>query len=124
MRSPENLELECPECQNKIAFSLYELQKLDHPSLTCVGCGRSYLFEDEKLQGQLKLFVDLCQQLKASEEILSSSCVAVTVGENSIEVPYRLLLTRLNSKMRLQVGAKDVTITFCMDTKEKHPLTY
>jgi hypothetical protein len=122
MKNPHNLELECPECQACIPFSLFELDQSPHPTIGCPDCGRSYLFEDEALRRQLHLFTALCRQLRDSEEILSNTSISVTMGDQHVEVPYKLLLTRLNSKLRLTVGCKEITITFRMDTVQEEKM--
>lgn len=116
MQNPHNLELVCPECETDIPFSLFELDQSSHPAVECHKCGRAFLFEDETLRRQLHLFTALCKQLRDSEEILSDAAVSVTLGDQNVEVPYKLLLTRLNSKLQLTVGNKEISITFRMDT--------
>lgn len=60
---------------------------------------------------QISLFIDLCTQLKKSEEILSSSSIAVNVGSSEVKLPFKLLLTRLRSTLDLEIEGKKVTIS-------------
>jgi hypothetical protein len=60
---------------------------------------------------QISLFIDLCTQLKKSEEILSSSSIAVNVGSSEVKLPFKLLLTRLRSTLDLEIEGSKVTIS-------------
>jgi hypothetical protein len=61
---------------------------------------------------QLKKFELLCRQIHHSEEILSNTSVGIFVGDREIKVPYKLLLTRLNSTLNLMMGDRPLAITF------------
>ena len=112
MKDPRSLEFCCQTCETPVTFDLFELEKEELPCVTCPKCKKEYLFEDETLRRQLNKFVALCNQLRDSEEILGETSVGVTLGDKEVEVPYKLLLTRLNSKLNLEMGGQQVSITF------------
>lgn len=110
MQKGRFLQFGCQECQHPIQFSVFELEKAKE--LKCAGCGMTYNFADEVLRRQLAKFEKLCEQIRASEEILSNTSVGVSVGEKEVKIPYKLLLSRLNSTLDLMVGDRPLTITF------------
>lgn len=59
---------------------------------------------------QIKLFMALCQQIKACEEILSNAAIAVNVGKSEVKLPFKLLLTRLKSTFDLTIDGKKATV--------------
>ena len=107
MKSICDFELHCIQCQEKIPFSIHE--RLDH--LTCSQCKQDYVFSDETLKRQLKKFSHLCEALIEAEEIFSSISVGVNVGDREVKIPYKLLLTRLNTTLDLKVGDKKIKIS-------------
>ena len=111
MQQGQHLQLSCIECKHLIPFSLFEIEK----PLKCLECGKVYAFNDEILKRQLKKFEKLCLQIVDSEEILSQTSIGITVGEKQVEVPYKLLLTRLNSILRLEVAGQPVQIEFRLE---------
>jgi hypothetical protein len=112
MKNANELELTCSKCQTLIPFSLSDLKKEKGVTLSCNHCSREYLFNDPTLQRQIEKFEALCHQLRDSEEILSDASIAVEVGEHRVDIPYKLLLSRLNSKLELNVGGTPTTLSF------------
>lgn len=119
MQTGHLLEFNCLACKKPIRFSVFGLTEANKP-LQCPHCGKCYQLNDETLQRQLAKFEALCSQIRESEEILGNTAVAVNVGSKQVEVPYRLLLTRLNSKLNLKIGEELISISFrlepCYDT--------
>jgi transcription elongation factor Elf1 len=105
------LQFPCQNCHNKIDFSIVELAN-NKDKLKCSHCSLVYDFKNEDLKRQLKKFVDLCYQIYESQEILSQASIGVSVGEKEVKVPFKILLSRLNSMLDLMIGDKPVTITF------------
>jgi hypothetical protein len=66
----------------------------------------------------MKQFVSLCKEIKASEDILSASSIAVRVGQQEVKVPFKLLLTRLRSTFDLMVGDKKITLSYRTEPKK------
>jgi len=82
-----------------------------HGEITCPECHRAYSFDEN--------FIDKLQRLKklilaviAAEDILGDVNIAVTTAHEEIKIPYRLLLTRLNSIITIDIGDKKVDFTF------------
>jgi hypothetical protein len=111
MQKGHTLEFSCQKCQHPITFSIFKLSESKH-LLTCDSCRKNYSLNDEVLMRQLNKFVDLCRQIHESEEILSSTSVGINVGDQHVAVPYKLLLTRLNSSLDLMMGDTPCKITF------------
>ncbi len=111
MKKGHFLQFCCQSCQNPIQFSVFELEKKQE-GISCSHCGLIYDFSDEKLRSQLRKFENLCRQIQISEDILSNTSIGIYLGDREIKIPYRLLLTRLNSTLNLKVGDQLLTITF------------
>lgn len=110
MQKKRLLQFNCLGCKQPVQFSVFELDQ-DHP-IQCAKCSKKYAFQDDILKRQLKKFEALCRQLVESEEILSNTAVGVDLGEHKIKIPYKLLLTRLNSTLDLKIGNQPLSISF------------
>ena len=111
MQKGHLLQFCCHQCQGLIQFSVFELEKKEG-GIGCPHCELIYDFSDETLKRQLRKFENLCQQIHLSEEILSNTSVGIYIGDREIKIPYKLLLTRLNSTLDLMMGDRPLTITF------------
>lgn len=109
MQKGHLLEFECVNCHSPVTFSV---ATNDLKPLECDSCKKKYIFEDPVLIRQLKKFQDLCKQIHESEEILGMTHVGIDVNGQSIKVPYRILLTRLNSALDLVLGDQPLSIRF------------
>jgi hypothetical protein len=112
MQKGHLLQFCCQGCQHPIQFSVFELEKKEEGQIPCKECGMIYDFSDDSLLRQLRKFENLCRQIHLSEEILSNTSVGIYLGDREIKIPYKLLLTRLNSTLDLTVGDRPLTITF------------
>ncbi len=121
MQKGHILQFCCQYCQAFVRFSVFEIEK-QNGKIACSQCDLIYDFEDETLKRQLCLFEALCFQLKQSEEILSQTSVGIYIGDREIKIPYKLLLTRLNSTLDLMIGEHQTTITFHMEPTNDVPL--
>lgn len=119
MQKVKTLQFNCQSCKQPIPFSVFQLEQ--HESLKCEHCQKKYAFSDESLLRQLKKFEALCRQLIASEEILSNTAVGIDIGEHKVKIPYRLLLTRLNSTLDLMIGNQPVAISFRIEPLKDLP---
>ena len=97
------LEFHCVAegCRQAIKFAILDVR--DDNRLTCSACGKKYFFNPE-LVCALAKFDKLCRAIHESEEILSDTNVAVNVAGHEIKIPFRLLLTRLNTSLTLRIG--------------------
>jgi len=111
------LEFECQLCHEPVEFSVLDLEDSEEP-LCCSHCQKKYALEDETLRRQLKKFVALCREIHNAEEILSHTSVGIDIGDSRVKVPYRLLLTRLNSTIDLMVGDQPLSIKFRFEPRE------
>lgn len=96
------------ECTATIQFNLMDAHANDG-QVKCDACHHCYQFDDVFL-GKLSQLKELVIAVQASEDILGSCNVAVTTPGGEIKVPYRLLLTRMNTLISLSV--MDTTIDF------------
>jgi len=118
MQKGHLLQFNCQSCQNTINFSIFNIKK---GGITCNECHTSYDFSDEKLSRQLSLFETLCHQIQQSEEILSNTSVGIYIGDREIKIPYKILLTRLNSTLDLMIDGRPLTITFRIEPAADTP---
>lgn len=121
MQKGHLLEFNCLSCKQPIHFSVIRLDQ-EETTIPCNCCEKKYAFTDETLRRQLKKFANLCLQLIESEEILGNTAVGVDVGEKHVKIPYKLLLTRLNSSLDLMIGDKKVSITFRIEPLKDIPI--
>jgi transcription elongation factor Elf1 len=120
MQKGHLLEFNCLSCKEKVSFSVFNLNQNDS-SISCPGCYKKYAFTDESLKRQLKKFEDLCSQLIESEEILGSAAIGIDVHEHHVKIPFKLLLTRLNSSLDLMIGNQPITINFRIEPLKDFP---
>lgn len=111
------LSFPCVSCHQKVPLVIFELEQIAG-ELHCPHCNQDYCFNDPVLLRQLGKFEALCRQIAASEEILSNSSVGVDVGQQSVKIPFRLLLTRMNACLDLIVGKHRIAIAFRLEPME------
>lgn len=114
MQKGHHLEFDCLDCQDPVHFSIFDLDKSDSP-IVCSGCKKQYLLEDDTLKRQLRKFEALCKQIVDCEEILGNTSIGINVGDQHVKIPYKLLLTRLNSSLDLTIGDQKVSILFRLE---------
>jgi len=117
MPSPNALEFACLHCSEPVAFSVFDLNE-GNKTITCEHCQKKYIFDDENLLRQLKIFEKLCTQIRESEEILGKTSVGIDIGAHHVQVPFKLLLTRLSTSLDLVIGEKNVSIMFRVEPTE------
>ena len=96
------LEFHCVAegCRHAIKFAILDVK--DDQRLTCTACGQTYFFNKE-LVSALAKFDRLCRAIHESEAILSDTNVAVHVAGHEVKIPFRLLLTRLNTSLTIRI---------------------
>jgi len=62
--------------------------------------------------GKLEKFEKLCRAVNEAQEILSDTNVAINVYSHEVKIPFRLLLSRLNTQLNLDVGGREIQIRF------------
>lgn len=120
MQKGHHLEFNCLSCQIPVSFSVFNLNHSEC-LFSCEGCQKQYAFTDETLKRQLKKFAALCQQLIESEEILSHAAIGIDINNTQVKIPYKLLLTRLNSSLDLMIGQQPVSIKFRIEPLKDIP---
>ncbi|MBI1882977.1 MAG: hypothetical protein HYS08_02090 [Chlamydiae bacterium] len=111
MEKAGDIEFKCvqEECDGLVQFSILNVNQ--HISVQCPSCHKDYTFNKD-FSDKIKKFVDLILAVRASEDILGNTYVAIDVDNHSVRVPYRLLLTRLNTLLTLQIGTQEIIFKF------------
>lgn len=106
-----NLEFRCIKdgCGELVKFSVFDPSR--NNTIRCAACGKEYTFGEE-LVAKLDRFEKLCRAVNEAEDILSDTNVAISVYSHEVQIPFRLLLTRLNTQLNLTVGDKEIQIRF------------
>ncbi len=107
------IDFNCMEddCDEVIQFNLMQLKE-SNGLLKCPGCHRQYEFADSLFISKLSKLRNLLLAVKEAEDILGDVNVGVTTMNGEVKIPYRLLLTRLNTMITLDVGGKKVDFHF------------
>ncbi len=111
MQLGDTLEFNCVRngCKNTVRFEIFDVS--ENYTVSCSECGNEYKFDNDLLQKIVK-FEKLCQAVNESEDILSDTNVSIDVGGHNVRIPFRLLLTRLNTQLDLDIGGKQIKIKF------------
>lgn len=115
MQKGHLLQFDCQGCSQPVQFSLFEMEKSCDPAIVCSHCQKKYVLSDKTLRRQLSKFQALCLQIADSEEILGEAYIGVNVGDQEVKIPYKLLLTRLTSHLKLKIGSDELSIIFRME---------
>ncbi len=94
------------DCGGVVNFNLLDITKRDFQAV-CPKCHSPYEF-DKELSDKLKRMCDLIVSIRNAEDILGDCKVSVNVAGGEVQIPYVLLLTRLNTIITLKLGDKDV----------------
>lgn len=106
-----DIEFQCVKdnCKAMIAFSVQEIERSKR--IRCSSCLNEYAFNEE-LISKIQKFENLITAVKHAEDILGGTNVSIDVGGHSVKVPYRLLLTRLNTSLTLRIGSEELSFHF------------
>jgi hypothetical protein len=121
MQKGHFLQFACQTCQYPVYFSVFDLEKTKG-GISCSNCSIFYDFNDESLKQQVRKFESLCRQIQLSEDILSNTSIGIYIGDREVKIPFKILLTRLNSTLDLMVGDRPLTITFRIEPSKDVPL--
>jgi hypothetical protein len=115
-----NLEFRCIKegCGELVKFSVFDISK--NHSIRCAKCDKEYTFGEE-LMGKLSKFEKLCRAVNEADDILSDTNVGINVHSHEVRIPFRLLLTRLNTELNMNVGGKDIQIRFRVNPSKHVP---
>ncbi len=111
MQIGSTLEFRCikDDCGEIVKFAVFDVA--NNHIIRCGHCGKEYTFGDELLS-KLGKFEKLCRAVNEAQDILSDTNVAINVYSHEVKVPFRLLMTRLNTQLNLNLGGKDIQIRF------------
>ena len=111
MSNGNEIEFPCVNdgCGQILSFSAVD--PICDKVIVCPSCKKNYEF-DESLMAKLRKFDNLIRSVREAEDILGDINVGIDVEGHSVEVPYRLLLTRMNSFLTLKIGGREVKFRF------------
>ena len=104
-----HIEFKCTSCNSNISFSILKMGKDN--VLTCSDCGKKYFFNEQFLD-QIIRFEKLVEAVHNVKDMLDTTNVAVAFGDEEVKIPYRLLLTRLNTMLTLKIDGKETIFRF------------
>jgi hypothetical protein len=110
-KNAKTIEFKCigSSCDQFLCLTLKDIEK--NQAMTCAGCGQSYNFNEEFIH-KMRKFENLVFAVREAEDILGNTNVAIGIKGHQIKVPYRLLLTRLNTLITLNIGGKELSFRF------------
>jgi hypothetical protein len=94
------------DCREVVKFNLSDIASRDFQAV-CPKCHRAYQLDDA-LKDKLTRMLELVQSIRRAEDILGDAMVSVNVAGGNVQIPYVLLLTRLNTLITLDFGDKKV----------------
>ena len=100
----------CPQdnCTGTVEFDLEAAPSEDFQAV-CPVCHRAYAF-NPALRGKLERMMRLIDAIRGAEDLLADCTVSVTTAAGEVRIPYAMLLTRLNTRLKLDIGGKPVDI--------------
>ena len=108
--APTELELTLAKMITS-AYPSIELLRLvssgTEAAMTAIRLARGFTKRDKIIK-----FEKLCQAVNEAEDILSDTKVSIDVSGHNVKVPFRLLLTRLNTQLDLDIKGKQIKIKF------------
>ena len=94
------------DCREVVKFNLSDIASRDFQAV-CPKCHKAYQLDDA-LKDKLTRMLELVQSIRRAEDILGDAMVSVNVAGGSVQIPYVLLLTWLNTLITLDFGDKKV----------------
>lgn len=98
------------DCEAVIKFNVMDLQETGG-RVSCPECHREYRF-DKLFLGKLQRLRKLIMAVREAEDLLGDVNVAITTSTEEVKIPYRLLLTRLNTTITIEMGGQTVDFNF------------
>ncbi len=114
MRALIDFECLAPDCLATVQCNLMQLEERKG-RISCPQCRREYRF-DSKFRDKLRRFRKLILAIREAEDLLGDVSVGVTTAVGEERIPYRLLLTRLNTLISLEFGGRKVDFRFRVET--------
>ncbi len=104
-----HIEITCLACRKPVSFSLMDITA--DAELLCTECGKKYTFNRALIE-KISRFEKLLAAVYDARDLLGNANVGIYFNEQEVKVPYRLLLTRLNTMLTLSVGDKEMAFRF------------
>jgi hypothetical protein len=103
VKKDSTIEFRCvnEQCREVPSFPLLSVEH--ETRVRCPGCGREYVF-DGSLREKFGKFARLVDAVRGAEDILGETNVGLDIQGHSVQVPYRILLTRMNTFLTLDIG--------------------
>ncbi|MFW6413835.1 MAG: hypothetical protein ACOCZS_00915 [Verrucomicrobiota bacterium] len=98
------------ECESVIKFNIMDLEE-SGGRVSCPECYREYRF-DKPFLDKLQRLRKLIMAVREAEDLLGDVNVAITTSTEEVKIPYRLLLTRLNTTITIDMGGRKVDFNF------------
>ena len=105
------IEFKCvhDSCKEILTFLIVDIG--DGAKISCPSCRKEYRFGKELLE-KFKKFAQLVEAVRNAEDILGQTNVGLDIQGHSVQVPYRILLTRLNTFLALDIGGTKINFRF------------
>jgi ABC-type methionine transport system ATPase subunit len=105
------IEFQCigTGCDSVVVFSVGDVEQ--NGSVSCVTCKKKYSFHPEFVS-KMRKFSRLIEAVQDAKDILGDTNVAIKVKNQEIKVPYRLLLTRMNTLITLKMEDGEMCFRF------------
>lgn len=112
------IEFKCisKDCDAIVIFSIEDIEK--NHSILCESCGKNYCFHADFVD-KIRRFSKLVESVQDAKDILGDTNVAVTVKNEEIKIPYRLLLTRMNTLITLKMEDGEINFKFRVEPLNK-----
>ena len=106
------IDFDCIEkdCEATIYFNLLNLKK-NAGKVSCSHCHKLYQF-DKKFIGKLEKLRILILAVRDAEDILGDCNISIVTPAGDVKLPYRLLLTRLNTLISFKCNGKELEFNF------------
>lgn len=105
------------DCARTVEFNLMSLNE-NGGQVACPHCHSPYRF-DAKFRQKLEKLRHLVLAVQDAQDILGDCHVSINTPVSEVKVPYRLLLTRLNTLISLKVGDQVIDFNFRIEPLEK-----
>lgn len=102
MKKDSTIEFRCvnENCKEVLSFPLLSVD--GGTKVVCHACRREYSF-DAALREKIAKFARLVEAVRGAEEILGDTHVGLDIQGHSVQIPYRILLTRMNTFLTLDI---------------------
>ena len=90
------------DCGGFVNFTLADVSEKGFQAV-CPECYRPYEL-DEELCSKLGRMLKLVTVIRESEDLLGDAVISVNVAGGSVQIPYAMMLTRLNTVITLDLG--------------------